>query len=85
MYTIACFTVADAQLILSWLFSWEIPCNISHDSAINIDVDTTSLSSSRIATLKGCGAYFSIYGKHTRKLILKCQSTSFIIPAHVIE
>lgn len=85
MYTIVCFTVADAQLILSWLFSWQVPCTISHDSEINIDVYTTFLTGSRISTLKGCGAYFSIYWKHTRKLFLKCQSTSLIIPAHVIE
>lgn len=85
MYTIACFTVADAQLILSWLFSWGIPCNIFYDSAINIDVNTAYLTSERISTLKNSGAYFSIYWKHTRKLFLKCQSTSLIIPAHVKE
>lgn len=85
MYKIVCFTVADFQLIASWLLTWDVPFKVAQGVNIEIRFDNRHLPSTRIAVLINTKVYFLLYGEHSKKPIVSNITSTLVNPAAVME
>lgn len=83
MYRLSCLSVANFQLIASWLISWDVMFTTRIDNYGYINTVFAHIPKTQISVLEGCGATFSLFELSGNKLITAVSAGVLVTPAHV--